>query len=153
MAGWLAPIGAYAQPGQAAPGPRVAAGLTVISGGAFHGNNTPISAAKLRLRNVETGAVAGATVANDSGQFVFADMNPALYIIELISRDAKILAISDVVAVTRGASVATFVQEKGNRLTFRDLFFNAAGGIVSAAAATGATAVSPQAKRPVSPQK
>jgi hypothetical protein len=132
---------------------RGGTGATQIAGAAFHADDTPIPRAKLQLRNLISGTIAGAAVANDRGQFVFVDMTPGIYIVELISRSAKVLAVSDAVAVGRGDSATTFVRESGRPGSLQDLFVNAAIAVSSIAATTGITAISPQAKRPVSPQK
>jgi hypothetical protein len=156
MASWLVmPSVVHAQ--AAAPdatipvAPRSAA--TQVSGVAFHVDDTPIARAKLQLRNVVSGTIAGAAVANQGGQFVFIDITPGIYVVELISRSAKVLAVSDAVAVARGESATTFVRESSRPGDFQDFFVNAAIAVSSVAATTGITTVSPQAKRPVSPQK
>ena len=126
---------------------------TLVSGRAWHADDTPVPSAKLRLRSVTTGKVAGMTVSNLSGEFAFVDMPAGAYIVELLSEDGKIRGISGVVAVQHGESVATFVRETTRRASFRAVFTNAAAAVSAAAASTGITAVSPDAMRPASPQK
>ena len=152
----LAPA-AYAQPGSPLAARSAASGsgsaVSQIAGAAFHADDTPIARAKLQLRNVESGVLSGAAVANEAGQFVFAGMSAGIYIVELTSRSGKVLAVSDAVAVARAESATTFVREHGNPGPLENLFANAAIAVSSAAAATGITAIRPEAKRPVSPQK
>jgi hypothetical protein len=143
----MASAAAYAQPA-ARP-----VNATVLSGVAFHVDNTPIGGAKLRLRNVETGEAAGMADANGAGQFVFKNMAPGIYIVELMSGSSRIVGISAAVSMARGDSAATFVRETNKPASFRDLFVNSSLAVSSAAAALGVTAVSPQAIRPASPEK
>ena len=148
----LAPPAAYAQPGSTlVPGAMTTAGQ--ISGAAFHADDTPIPKARVQLRNVVTGGVLGAAVANDAGQFVFLGMAPGIYIVELTTRSGKVLAVSDAVSVARAESATTFVREKGQPGPLEHFFTNASVAVSTAAAATGITALWPEAKRPVSPQK
>jgi hypothetical protein len=132
---------------------RSETGATAISGVAFHADDSPIPRAKVQLRNVVSGDVAGAAAANDVGQFVFLGMAPGIYIVELTSRSGKVLAVSDGVAIAHGESATTFVREKGQPGSMENFFANAAVVVSSAAAATGIMAILPEAKRPVSPQK
>jgi hypothetical protein len=126
---------------------------TLLTGRAWHADDTPVSSAKLRLRSVTTGKVAGMTVSNPSGGFTFVDMPAGTYIVELLSDGGRILGISGVVSLQRGESVATFVREATRRFSFRAVFTNAAAAVSAAAASTGITALSPDAMRPASPQK
>jgi len=156
IAAWLSMPVAVAAQSVSAGGPSAAAsthGSTTISGAAFHMDNTPVPHAKLRLRNIETGALTGAAEANGAGQFVFKQVMPGMYIVELVASNARITAISNVLLAARGESLTTFVRETGKSASLRDLFANSSLAIASAAAAMGVTAVSPQAIRPVSPQK
>jgi hypothetical protein len=153
----LTPPAAYAQAGSPLVARSTAlssgSGASQISGAAFHADDTPIARAKVQLRNVVSGVLSGATVANDTGQFAFLGMPPGIYIVELTSRGGHVLAVSDAVAVARAESATTFVRENGRPGPFKDLFGNAAIAISSVAATTGITAILPEAKRPVSPQK
>jgi len=156
IAAWLSlPVAVAAQPVSTGRASAAASshGSSMISGAAFHRDNTPVSHAKLRLRNIETGALTGSAEANGAGQFVFKEVKPGMYIVELVSSNAKITAISNTLLAARGESLTTFVRETGKSGSLRDLFANSSLAISSAAAAMGVTAVSPQAIRPVSPQK
>ena len=102
------------------PTPEAAA-WTVVSGRAWHADDTPVPNAKLRLRNVTTGRVAAVTVTNVAGEFTFADISAGTYIVELLSEGGKIIGISGVVTVQRGESVATFVRESTRGSSFRAL--------------------------------
>ena len=77
----------------ALPGGAVAGRATSILGAAWNADNTPIPAAKIRLRNVLTGRIEATSVANDLGQFTFDGMESGSYVIELVSDSGKILAI------------------------------------------------------------
>lgn len=159
---WIAtatipPSAVYAQAGSPlvarATGVASSTATSQVSGVAFHADESPIPRAKVQLRNLISGGIAGGAVANDAGQFVFLGMAPGIYIVELTSRSGKVLAVSDAFAVARAESATTFVREKGQPGSLENFFANAAIAVSSAAAATGITAILPEAKRPVSPQK
>lgn len=124
---------------------------TSIVGAAWKSDNKPISRAKLRLRNVVSGKIEGATTANEAGEFVFSSMESGSYIVELVSDTGHILAISHTIAVGPGQTVVTFVRLGTKVPWFNGFFANAASAIASAAAATGVTAVAPEAMECASP--
>ncbi len=65
---------------------------TSIMGAAWRSDNSPIPAAKIRLRNVITARIEGTAIANDLGQFSFNEIDGGSYVIELVSDGGKILA-------------------------------------------------------------
>jgi hypothetical protein len=130
-----------------------AVGSASIMGTAWKADNTPIPQAKVRLRNVASGKTVAAAIANDAGQFTFGDIEPGPYIVELISDNGRILAVSHTLAVGQGETIATFVRLGSKVPWFGGFFVNAAASVTAAAASTGVTAVAPEEMRPVSPQK
>lgn len=124
------------------PGTRAAAlrDLVRIIGTARSATDSPIPRARVRLRSVALGSVSSAATANDSGEFVFAQIEPGTYIIELLDEAGRVLAINYVSAAS-GEKVATYV-----RLPFRGsgptgLFTTTAATVVTAASSFGILAV------------
>ena len=124
---------------------------TSITGVAWNADNTPIPAAKLRLRNVVTGKIATAVVADEAGHFTFVDVETGSYLIELVTETGKILAVGHTFAVAPGETVATFVRVGAKVPWFTGFFGNAASAIASTAASAGVTAIAPDAKPCSSP--
>jgi hypothetical protein len=119
-------------PGSAAGAANGARG-TLILGTAWNPDNTPISAARLRLRNVLSGRIDATTVA-----------------IELVTDSGKLLTVGHTFTVGPGETVATFIR-LGTKVPWFDKFFsNAASAVSSAAAATGVTAMAPEKRTCVS---
>jgi hypothetical protein len=59
--------------------------------------------AKVQLRNVDTGALAGSTTTDKEGRFPFAGIVPANYVAELLSKDGKVADVSKPVTLLAGA--------------------------------------------------
>jgi hypothetical protein len=117
---------------------------TSVMGGAWNSDNSPIPAAKLRLRNVLTGRMEATAVASDLGQFEFTGIEGGSYVIELVSDSGRIIAIGHAFTVEPGETVATFVRLPAKAPWFKGFFGNAASAIAAVAASTGVTAVAPE---------
>jgi hypothetical protein len=139
---------------------RAAAGglVNALSGRALTSLNAPIPYARVILRDVLTGRVVGQATANGDGQFSFADLDPNLYIVELLGANGAVLGTSTMVAgMSRGeqralevrvASAAAAVRTAvGNTFTgtARQATAMAAAYGVARTTTTQATAVSPGA--------
>ncbi len=124
---------------------------TSIMGAAWKSDNSPIPAAKIRLRNVITARIEGTTIANDLGQFSFNEIDGGSYVIELVSDGGKILAVGHTFSVAPGETVATFVRLAAKAPWFNGFFGNSASAVASVAAATGVTAVAPEQMACASP--
>jgi Carboxypeptidase regulatory-like domain len=136
-------------------GPRIGGAVgsraTSIVGVAWNADNSPIPAARVRLRNVVTGTVAATAVANEIGQFTFTAVEPGSYLIELVSERDKILTVGQTFTLAPGETVATFVRLGSKAPWFTGFFGNAAAAVATAAAAAGVTAIAPEAKACSSP--
>lgn len=127
----------------AGPGPAAAARATAIRGHAWTADNTPIPAARLRLRNVTTGKVEAVTIANEAGQFTFSDVEGGSYLVELVNDAGSVLAVGHLFSIGPGEIVGTFVR-LGTRVPwFSGFFGNAAAAVASSAASQGITALAP----------
>ncbi|MEP6916986.1 MAG: carboxypeptidase regulatory-like domain-containing protein [Acidobacteriota bacterium] len=123
---------------------------TSVVGTAWNPDNSPIPGARLRLRNVTTGKIEAASIADELGQFTFTDMEPGTYVIELVSDTGKLLSVGHPFTVSPGETVATFIRP-GTKVPWFDGFFkNAAAAVAAAAAATGVTAIAPEKRTCVS---
>jgi hypothetical protein len=116
---------------------------TAIRGNAWTADNHPLPAARLRLRNVTTGKVEGATLANEAGQFTFANIEGGSYLVELVNEAGGVMAVGHLFSIAPGEIVGTFVR-LGTRVPwFTGFFGNAAAAVASSAASQGITALAP----------
>ena len=123
---------------------------TSIQGVAWEADNSPIAFAKIRLRNVLNGRIHSGIIADRDGRFVFKEIAPGAYLLELVNDDGRVLAVGHTFALGPGETVATFVRLPRKAPWFHGFFSNAAGLVAAAAATTGITAVAPEAVPPVS---
>jgi len=119
---------------------------TTVTGHAWTANNTPIAAARLRLRNAATGKVEAATTADAAGQFTFADVGRGRYVVELVNEGGHVLTVGHLFSIEPGETVATFVRLGAKVPWFSGFFGNAAAAAASAAASGGITALAPIAR-------
>lgn len=129
----------------------VAKGATTILGVVWNMDNTPIPGARVQLRNLVSGKVDAAGVANETGQFSFNQIEGGRYVIELIGANGKIVTVGHAFAIAPGESVATFVRMGTKVPWFTGFFGNAATAVTSSAASQGITAIAP-VQHKVSPQ-
>ena len=116
---------------------------TAVLGAAWNADNTPVKGAHLRLRNVLTGKVEASSIANDSGQFTFDNVEGGTYVVELVTDNGSVLAVGHPITIASGETVATFVR-LGTRVPWFQAFFsNAAAAATSAAASQGISAIAP----------
>jgi len=123
----------------AAPPARV----TSIQGNAWTAENAPIPHARVRLRDVTGGKIRAVTIANEAGQFTFANIEPGTYAVELVNDAAAVLAVGHVFTIAQGEIVATFVRLGTKVPWFSGFFANAAAAVASSAASQGITALAP----------
>jgi hypothetical protein len=123
---------------------------TSITGAAWTSDNTPIPAARVRLRNVLSGKVEATTVANDMGQFAFTGIESGSYVIELVTDRGKLLSIGHTFTVGPGETVATFIRLGTKVPWFNGFFQNTSSAVAAAAASMGVTAVAPEKRTCVS---
>ena len=124
--------------------------VTSIQGVAWAADNSPLAFAKVRLRNVVTGRIQSGAIADVDGRFVFVEMPPGAYLIELVNDDGRVLAVGHTFSIADGETVATFVRLPQKAPWFHGFFSNAAALVAVAAATTGITALAPESVPPVS---
>jgi hypothetical protein len=136
---------ASAPRGAAAPAPGVVRGVV------WSADNSPLPNRKVRLRDVATGTVEGQTRTTDQGEFVFNNVDSALYIAEVVDDGGKVIAVGSSFRVDGGATVATFIRLPPRRPWVAGALTNSAVVVIAAAAGAGLTATGTTAP-PVSPQ-
>ena len=122
---------------------------TTVMGSAWTMNNQPIPAARVQLRNVVTGKIAGTAVADNAGRFSFTNIETGSYVVELVGTNGKTLTVGHPFVIAAGETVATFVRLAAQTPWYAQapwyaaFFSNAAAGASSAAASYGITAMAP----------
>ncbi len=146
----------FAQAPQVAlSGPAASANVKVttgtIVGTAWKGETTPYPGARIRLRNAHTGRAIARTDCDSDGRFRFTQIDPAAYVVELMSEQDKVLAVGDLFGVTAGNESITLVRLASKTPWLGGFFGNAAAAAISAASTLGVTAAG-SSGRPASVQ-
>jgi hypothetical protein len=116
---------------------------TSILGVVWNVDNTPIPGARVQLRNLVSGKIDASTVANQTGQFTFSQIEGGRYVVELVGQSGKIVTVGHAFVIAPGESVATFVRMGTKVPWFTGFFSNAATAVTSSAASQGITAIAP----------
>jgi hypothetical protein len=69
--------------------------------------------ARLRLRDLTTGQVPQAGTSNDNGEFEFTVLEPGTYVVEMVSADGLVVALSTAGTLARYETFRTRVQVPG----------------------------------------
>lgn len=120
---------------------------TRIVGTVWTATDTVVALARVRLRNLTSGRVDAAAVANDAGSFVFAGIDGGPFVVEYVSSDDRVIAVGHAFVVAPGETVATFIRLGSDKPWYVGFFSNSATAVVSAAAANGITALAPVQRR------
>ena len=113
----------------------------------------PLPFASIRIRNLDTGAIVQRSTSSYLGEFSFVVPGGSTYVVELFDkRTGQVLAVGPAVTVNAGEAVGVIVKLPARLPTLAGFFGNAAGAILSAAAAAGITAVTATGD-PVTPEQ
>jgi hypothetical protein len=97
----------------------------------------------VQLRNIVSGKVEAAAVADHLGQFTFSRIEGGTYAVELIGPNGRVVTVGHAFVIAPGETVATFVR-MGTKVPWVSGFFsNAASAVASSAASQGITAIAP----------
>jgi Carboxypeptidase regulatory-like domain len=118
---WASPVALIAaQPPQVRP-----SDTGTITGEARNASGQPLPSAKLRLRDMRTGAVVAEATADKAGAFTFTGIYPGnSYVIELVDTSGRVIGLSPNLTVGAGATLNVVVTAT-------------AAGVVGAGAGTG----------------
>jgi hypothetical protein len=126
-------------PGNGRTAPH-AASVGSITGTAWKTDITRYALARLRLRNVDTGRGVARAQADADGVFHFVNIEPAPYVVELVTEQDHVLAVSDLFAVSPERDITTVVRLSAKAPWYGGFFGNAAAAVISAASTLGVTA-------------
>ena len=123
---------------EAAPMPGARAAIGTISGSARSASGQLLPNVAVRLRNVQTGQLAGAMNAGPDGQFSFSALGPGLYTVEVVNAAGEVVSASAPVLLTAASTSATGViattSAAAQGAAGGGSFWTSAWGIVSIAA-------------------
>jgi hypothetical protein len=88
-------------------------GETRIIGTVIDITQTPVAFARVQLRNLATGVVEQETTANANGEYSFTVINPSSYVVEMVTADGQVIALSNAGTVARYETLQTMVQLPG----------------------------------------
>ena len=131
------------------PGTRVNV-LSTIQGSAINSANLPLSDTVVRLRDARSGRIVGTTTTDKKGAFVFNNVDPGTYVVELMnSANNAVLASSQILYVSTGDALSVIVKLPFSITTFATLLgttsstaavSSAAQAVMAAAAASNTVA-------------
>lgn len=107
-------------------GPAMAQGTGSLNGIAQTADNQALSGVKVQVRNVDTGALQGATQSSATGAFSFTGLPSGNYVVEIVNADGNVIGVSSSMSVTAGAAISGMTVSA-----------SAAGAVAGAAAAGG----------------
>ena len=119
--------------------------LCTIQGNALTATDAPLPNAPVRLRDARFGRIVSRQLTDESGMFSFRNVDPGLFVVELLSDDARTLAASQLLSVNAGESRSTFVKLPFRVSSHAGLFrylTPQAVAVTTAAAASGVLASS-----------
>lgn len=117
------------------PGTRIEVLTTTIQGNALTSTNGMLTDGTVRLRDARFGRIIDVTKTDKAGVFVFRQVSPGTYVVELVGQDGSVLAASQILNVNAGESVSAIVK-----LPFRVPFLSTLGRQTPTAALITATA-------------
>ena len=146
--GVLSTCGVSAQqairPAIAAKSQRVASGLqSLINGVAVDGSRMPLKHTSVRLRNLQSKQIEQTTTTNQLGEFSFAARPGIPYVVEVVDRAGRVLAVSDILLANMGEVAGALVSLPVQPPTLVGLFGDTASSVISAATGIGLTVVDP----------
>jgi hypothetical protein len=86
-----------------------AQGTATLAGTARNSSGRPIGDCTVQLRDVLNGQLVGTTKCDRAGAFVFTNLNPGNYIVEVVDSQGVVIGTSAVSEVAAGATVAISV--------------------------------------------
>jgi len=93
--------------------PALGTGDTRIIGTVIDLAQQPVAYAHVQLRNLAIGIVEQKTTANGNGEYAFTVANSSSYVVEMVTVDGYVVALSNAATVSRYETTQTVVQLNG----------------------------------------
>jgi hypothetical protein len=111
-----------------APVPAGQPATGTVSGAARTASGDAMPNATVRLRNLQTGQLAGTTTAGADGSFIFTALGPGNYAVELVNALGEVVGTSSIISLTAPAMVATNLIVTASAASARTAVAAVAGG-------------------------
>ena len=118
-----------------------AQGTATLAGTARSSNGQPIQNCTVQLRDVLTGQLVGTTKCDRAGAFVFTNLNPGNYVVEVVNSEGDVIGASAVSTVAPAATVAISVTAATAAAATTGSGISTALIVTTLAAAAGVAAV------------
>jgi hypothetical protein len=92
------------------PGTRFEVFTTTIQGNALTSTNGMLTDGTVRLRDARFGRIVDVTTTDKAGVFVFHQVSPGTYVVELVGPDGSVLAASQILNVNAGEAISAIVK-------------------------------------------
>lgn len=112
-----------------------------VLGTVVDGDDKPVPAARLRLRDLTSGRLLMTTRGDQVGEFRFGGVPAGSYLVEFVDPDGNVRGVSQTFVLAPAETRATIVRLAGRKAWYAGFFNNAAMAVVSSAASLGVTAV------------
>jgi Prealbumin-like fold domain len=122
------------------PGIARAHGLAMIQGNALTATNAELPNVPVRLRDARFGNIVARQITDKSGTFVFRDLDPGTYIVEMLDADDSVVAASQILNINGGEALSAIVKLPLRPSAFSSLLGPSA--VTTAAAVTTEAAAS-----------
>ena len=127
---------------QVLPG-TAASAFATIQGNALNSENAALPDSMVRLRDARYGRIMGTQMTDKAGLFAFGAIDPGTYVVELMGKDQRVLAASELLNLEAGEAVLAVVKLPFRVPPFGGVFGHTvqqAVAVMSAAAASGVLA-------------
>jgi hypothetical protein len=111
-----------------------------IAGSVKSSSGRVIGHATVRLRDLETGQLAGTATSDAAGQFSFPGLMAGTFTVEIVSAAGEILGSSAPISVAAGAAITGVVVTTADHSKKGGAFFTSTAGIIAVAASGAAVA-------------
>jgi hypothetical protein len=120
---------------------RLTAAAGAVAGTVVNGDDKPVVAARLRLRDLETGRILMTTRGDEEGRFLFTGVPAGTYVVELVADGSRVEGVTHSVGIAPGETARVILRLASRRPWYSGFFSNAAIAAVSSAASLGITSV------------
>ena len=127
---------------QVLPG-TTASAFATIQGNALNSENAALPDSMVQLRDARYGRIMGTQITDKAGLFAFGAIDPGTYVVELMGKDQRVLAASELLNLEAGEAVLAVVKLPFRVPPFGGVFGHTvqqAVAVMSAAAASGVLA-------------
>jgi hypothetical protein len=116
-------------------------GLGTIQGTAWTATNGVLADAAVRLRNARTGRIIATQTTDRAGLFLFRDVEPGTYVVELIGRDRSVLAATEMLNVDPDDVISAVVKLPWRDPAVAGLLGHSKGSAILVTAAAAASGI------------